>query len=160
VARNPLLVIAKTPFSYRTLLRSAPLVEAMEKILRRLTSDRVGVLDVVGIPSVRVLIPGRRTGLVRATTLQCVDVESGILVVGSNWPRPAHPAWSNNLQEANTARVRRRNHQYDAEVREIVGSERSEAWAAILGAWPNYELAQQRVPQRPFRIFRLALQPS
>jgi len=156
VAQNPLLVIAKTPFSYRILLRSAPLVEAMEKILRRLTRDRVGVLDLVGISSVRVLIPGRRTGLVRATTLQCIDVEGGILVVGSNWARPAHPAWSTNLQEVKTVRVLRRSNQYEAEVREIVGSERSEAWEAILGAWPNYELAQQKVPQRPFRIFCLA----
>jgi deazaflavin-dependent oxidoreductase (nitroreductase family) len=132
----------------------------MEKIIRRLTNDRLGVLDLVGIPSVRVLIPGRRTGLVRTTTLQCIDVEGGILVVGSNWARPVHPAWSTNLQEAKTARVLRRNNQYEAEVREIVGSERSEAWASILRAWPNYELAQQKVPQRPFRIFSFALQPS
>ncbi len=54
----------------------------------------------------------------------------------------------------------RRNNQYEAEVREIVGSKRSEAWASILGAWPNYELAQQKVPQRPFRIFSLTVQST
>jgi deazaflavin-dependent oxidoreductase (nitroreductase family) len=132
----------------------------MEKMLRRLTRDRIGVLDLVGIPSVRVFIPGRRTGIVRATTLQCVDVEDDVLVVASNWARAAHPAWSTNLQEAKTVRVLRRNNQYEAEVREIVGSERSEAWASILGAWPNYELAQQKVPQRPFRIFCLTVQST
>jgi deazaflavin-dependent oxidoreductase (nitroreductase family) len=132
----------------------------MEKMLRRLTRDRIGVLDLVGIPSVRVFIPGRRTGIVRATTLQCVDVEDDMLVVASNWARAAHPAWSTNLQVAKTVRVLRRNNQYEAEVREIVGSERSEAWASILGAWPNYELAQQKVPQRPFRIFCLTVQST
>jgi deazaflavin-dependent oxidoreductase (nitroreductase family) len=136
------------------------LVEATDKILRRLTRDKFGVLDLVGIPSVRLLIPGRRSGLVRATTLQCIDVEGGILVVGSNWARPVHPAWSTNLQEAKAVQVRRRNHHYKAEVREIVDSERPEAWASILRAWPNYELAQRRIPERPFRIFFLAFQPS
>jgi deazaflavin-dependent oxidoreductase (nitroreductase family) len=160
MARNPLLVVAKAPVSYRLLLRSAGLVEAVEKILRRLTSNRIGVLDLVGIPSVRVFIPGRRTGLVRATTLQCIDVEGGLLVVGSNWARPVHPAWSTNLQEAKAVQVSRHNNQYEAEVRAIVGLERTEAWSSILRAWPNYELAQRKIPERPFRIFFLARQPS
>jgi deazaflavin-dependent oxidoreductase (nitroreductase family) len=160
VARNPLLVVAKTPASYRILLRSAGLVEAVEKMLRRLTANRIGVLDLVGIPSVRVFIPGRRTGLVRATTLQCIDVEGAILVVGSNWARPVHPAWSTNLQNTKTVQVLRHNNHHEADVREIVGPERSEAWASILKAWPNYELAQRKIPERPFRIFLLALQLS
>jgi deazaflavin-dependent oxidoreductase (nitroreductase family) len=157
MSRNPLLAVAKSPVSYRMLLRSAGLVEVTEKILRRLTRNRFGVLDLVGIPSVQVLIPGRRTGVVRATTLQCIDAQGGIFVVGSNWARPVHPAWSTNLREAKAVEVRRRNDHYEAEVREVVGSDRSEAWASILRAWPNYELAQRKVPGRPFRIFLLAL---
>lgn len=155
MSKNPLLIIAKSPFSYRMLLRSAALVEAVEKALRRLTSNRIGVLDLVGIPSVRLLIPGRRTGQIRATPLQCIDVEDGVLVVGSNWGRPSHPAWSTNLKAAKTVQVLRRNVHYEAEVREIEGTERSQAWATILDAWPNYELAQRKVPERVFRIFFL-----
>ncbi len=156
VARNPLLVVAKMPASYRILLRSSGLVEFVEKVLRRLTKNRIGVLDLVGIPSVRVMIPGRRTGRVRATTLQCIDVEVGILVVGSNWARPVHPGWSTNLQEAKIVQVWRHHTHYEAQVHEMVGSERSEAWVSILRAWPNYELAQRKVAERPFRIFLLS----
>ena len=81
-------------------------------------------------------------------------------MVGSNWGRPTHPAWSANLQAAETVRVLRHNMWYEAEVHEIVGAEHSEAWSSILKAWPNYELAQEMVPDRRFRIFALALEPT
>ncbi|HEY1651615.1 MAG TPA: nitroreductase family deazaflavin-dependent oxidoreductase [Acidimicrobiales bacterium] len=116
----------------------------------------MGVLDLVGIPSIQLLIPGRRSGIVRATTLQCVEFGDGYLVVGSNWGHPSHPAWSANLQAVKNVRARHRDQEFQADVRELVGSERSQAWASILRAWPNYELAQQMSSGRPFRIFALA----
>lgn len=154
--KNPLSIMAKWPFSYRLLLKSAALVEVVEKVLRRLTRDRIGVLDLVGTPSVQLLIPGRRSGIVRPTTLQTIEAEDGFVVVGSNWARPSHPAWSANLQAIKSVRVRRRDQEFRANVREIVGAERSQAWDSILRAWPNYAIAQEMASQRPFRIFALA----
>ena len=152
--KNPLSIIASWSFSYRLLLKSAAVVEVAERVLRRLTTNRVGVL--VGIPSVRLLIPGRRSGVVRATTLQGIETDQGFLVVGSNWARPSHPAWSANLQAIKSVRVRHRHDEFQAKVREIVGPERSEAWDSILRAWPNYAIAQEIASARPFRIFALA----
>ena len=123
VARNPLLVIAKTPFSYRILLSSAALVETMEKVLRRPTSDRIGVLDLVGIPSVRVLIPGRRTGLFEPRRCSASISTPASWLWDQTEARPVHPAWSTNLQEVETVRVLRRNKNYEAKVREIAGME-------------------------------------
>jgi len=154
--KNPLSVMAQWPFSYRLLLQSAALVELAEKVLRRLTRDRFGVLDLVGTPSVQLLIPGRRSGIVRPTTLQTIEADDGFLVVGSNWARPSHPAWSANLQAIKTVRVRHRDKEFQASVREMVGAERAQAWDSILRAWPNYAIAQGMASERPFRIFALA----
>lgn len=153
--RNPLLVIARQPFGYRLLLRYATLVELCERLLRRLSKGKFGVLDLASVPSIRLLIPGRRSGRVRTTTLQCIEVEGRLVVVGSNWGRPTHPAWSANLQAVETVQVWERTGDYEADVQEIVNPERSSAWAAVLRSWPNYELAQRMAPDRPFRIFAL-----
>lgn len=160
VARSPLLVIAEWPPTYRLILKSAPLVETTEKVIRRVTRGRLGALDLVGIPSMQLLIPGRRTGVVRATTLQCIDGGDGFFVVGSNWGRRSPPAWAVNLQAITHVRARRRQDEYEAAVREVVGPERSQAWTSILDAWPNYAIAQQAAPDRPFRIFTLTGRPN
>jgi deazaflavin-dependent oxidoreductase (nitroreductase family) len=149
------LVLSEWPVTYRLLLKSAPLVEILEKAVRRLTKGRTGVLDLAGIPSIRLFIPGRRSGIIRPTTLQCIDDGERLFVVGSNWGREGDPSWALNLAARTRVRAKRRKADYESEVREVLGAERAEAWASILRAWPNYELAQEMVPGRPFRIFAL-----
>lgn len=160
MARNPLLVVSEWPFTYRLILKSAPLIEALERMLRRATKGKRGVLDIVGIPTMRLFIPGRRTGIVRATTLQCIRGGDGLFVVGSNWARGSHPAWATNLQAVKSVRARCQQVEYEASVREVEGPERREAWTSILRAWPNYDLAQRMAADRPFRIFTLSGPPA
>jgi deazaflavin-dependent oxidoreductase (nitroreductase family) len=159
VVQNPLLVVSEWPFTYRLILKSAPLIEALEKMLRRATKGKWGVLDIVGIPTIRLFIPGRRTGVVRATTLQCISGGDGLFVVGSNWARVSHPAWTANLQAVKRVTARRQQVEYEAAIREVEGPERGEAWTSIVRTWPNYELAQRMAADRPFRIFTLTGPP-
>ncbi|WP_418006055.1 nitroreductase family deazaflavin-dependent oxidoreductase [Mycobacterium sp. PDNC021] len=112
-------------------------------------------MDLVGLPAIRVTVAGRRTGMSRTSTLYCVDDGNRVLVIGSNWGHEDHPAWSANLIAVSEVDVRRRLYQGRATVRLLTGTERDQAWATILRRWPSYQIAQDRVPQRPFRIFEL-----
>jgi deazaflavin-dependent oxidoreductase (nitroreductase family) len=138
VAWNPLQAVARNPTAYRMLMRRSGLVAWSERAIRKVSRGRIGVLDLVGIPSIVVTVPGRRTGIARSTTLQCSAAGDELLVVGSNWGSAHHPEWSQNLRAAAVVEVRRRSERFQAGVRELTGAERTRAWATIVEAWPNY----------------------
>lgn len=153
---NPLQRLARNPTAYRVLiLNGHGIIQGLESALRFLTSGRLGALDLVGLPNVRITISGRKTGLARSATVQYVPFRDGLLLVGSNWGRTRHPSWSANLKAAQRVTVRRRGHRFVAAVRLLAGAERDEAWAEALAFWPNYRLAQERAGARRFRLFVL-----
>ena len=153
---NPLQRLARNPTAYRLLVLSGhQIVEGLESMLRFLTSGRLGVLDLAGLPNVRITSAGRKTGLARSATVQYVPFDEGLLLVGSNWGRARHPSWSANLQAAQRVTVRRRDSRFAATVQLLGGAERDEAWDNALASWPNYRLAQECAGRRRFRLFLL-----
>ena len=153
---NPLQRVARNPIVYRRLvLGGRPAAEGTESLLRFATGGRLGVLDLVGLPNVRITISGRKTGLARTATVQYVPAESGLLLVGSNWGRDKHPSWSANLKATQRVTVRERGHRFVADVRLLTGEERNKAWAKVIAHWPNYQLAQDQAGGRRFRLFLL-----
>lgn len=120
-----------------------------------MTSGRLGVLDLAGLPNVRITTSGRKTGLARGATVQYVPFRGGLLLVGSNWGRERHPSWSANLKAAQRVTVRRRGRRFVASVQLLTGAERDDAWGAVLDHWPNYRVAQDRAGRREFRLFLL-----
>ncbi len=157
---NPLQRVARNPTAYRWLvLRGRPVAEGVEALLRFATKGRVGVLDLTGLPNAQVTTSGRKTGLARTASVQCVPVGDGLIVVGSNWGRPGHPSWSANLKAAERVTVRRRGQRFTAKVRLLTGQERDKVWATVVAHWPNYQIAQDRAAGRPFRRFLLTPTP-
>jgi deazaflavin-dependent oxidoreductase (nitroreductase family) len=153
---NALQRLARHPAAYRWLvLNGRPVVEGLESLLRFATNGRLGVLDLAGLPNVRITISGRKTGLARSATVQYVPDGAGLLLVGSNWGRERHPSWSANLKAVQRVTVRRRGHRFVATVQLLTGAERDKAWATVLAYWPNYLLAQDRAGRRQFRLFLL-----
>ena len=153
---NPLQRVARNPTAYRWLvLRGRPVAEVVEALLRFASKGRLGVLDLTGLPNVQVITSGRKTGLARTATVQCVPVEDGLILVGSNWGLARHPSWSANLKAIQRVTVRRRGHRFTAKVRLLTGEERDEAWATVMAHWPNYQIAQERAGGRRFRLFLL-----
>jgi deazaflavin-dependent oxidoreductase (nitroreductase family) len=153
---NPLQRVAGHPTAYRRLvLNGRPVAEGLEALLRFVTSGRLGVLDLAGLPNVQITTSGRKTGLARTATVQYVPVGNGLLLVGSNWGRDRHPSWSANLKAVQRVTVRRRGERFVAAVRLLTGEERDEAWSTVLAHWPNYQVAQDRAGRRQFRLFML-----
>ena len=122
---NPLQRVARNPTAYRWLvLRGRPVAEVVEALLRFASKGRLGVLDLTGLPNVQVITSGRKTGLARTATVQCVPAGDGLIVVGSNWGLPRHPSWSANLKATERVTVRRRGHRFTAKARLLRGGTR------------------------------------
>lgn len=140
----------------RAFAKVAPhVVPALDRAVHRLTRGKV-------LPSARMLpglvltVRGARTGLSRSTPLACVPEEAGSwLLVGSNFGRPAHPAWTANLLRHPDAEVSRQGATIPVRATLLTGAARAEAWQAAVHFWPPYAAYQARV-DREIRIFRIS----
>ncbi|WP_328318058.1 nitroreductase family deazaflavin-dependent oxidoreductase [Streptomyces sp. NBC_00388] len=156
--------------STRTFARIAPhLVPAMDRTVHRLTRGRV-LLSAQMLPGVILTARGARSGVPRVTPLACMPEnpakgEAGDggeerpwprtwILVGSNFGRPGHPAWTANLLAHPDAEVSWKGQDIQVRARLLEGAERAAVWAAALAFWPPYAAYQARV-DREIRLFRL-----
>ncbi|ARX84251.1 MULTISPECIES: nitroreductase family deazaflavin-dependent oxidoreductase [Streptomyces] len=139
----------------RAFARVAPrVVPAMDRGVHRLTRGKV-LLSARMLPGVILTARGARSGLDRRTPLACVPEEGGSwLLVGSNFGRPAHPAWTANLLAGSDASINWRGADIPVRARLLAGAERAAAWETALAFWPPYATYQARV-EREIRLFRL-----
>ncbi|ALC28196.1 MULTISPECIES: nitroreductase/quinone reductase family protein [Streptomyces] len=144
--------------STRAFAKVAPhVVPVLDRTVHRLTRGRV-------LPSARMLpglvltVPGARSGRPRVTPLACMpegEAESTWILVGSNFGRPGHPAWTANLlARPEEAVISWRGRSIPVRARLLEGAEREEVWRVALAFWPPYAAYQARVERR-IRLFRL-----
>lgn len=119
--------------------RFLPQITALDKLIHRLTRGRFGLLDLAGLPSLMLTVPGRKSGIPRTTPLLCVPHDGGWLIAGSNFGAPKPPLWVGNLRAASSATVGFKGTTYDARWAELEGEERAAAWAVMTATWPNYD---------------------
>ncbi|MET9727167.1 nitroreductase family deazaflavin-dependent oxidoreductase [Streptomyces zaomyceticus] len=141
--------------STRTFARIGPrVVPAMDKAVHRLTKGKV-LLSAQMLPGVVLTARGARSGLPRVTPLACMPEPDGRwLLVGSNFGRPGHPAWTANLLAHPDAEVNWKGEDVPVRAELLAGEERADAWRAALEFWPPYATYQARV-EREIRLFRL-----
>ncbi|MEV8453740.1 nitroreductase family deazaflavin-dependent oxidoreductase [Streptomyces sp. NPDC052095] len=142
----------------RTFARIAPhVVPAMDRAVHRLTRGRV-LLSSRMLPGLVLTVPGARSGVPRTTPLACmpeVGAELSWILVGSNFGRAGHPAWTANLLAGpDRAVVNWRGRDIPVHATLLKGAEREEVWAAALRFWPPYAAYQARI-DREIRLFRL-----
>ncbi|MFF4182174.1 nitroreductase family deazaflavin-dependent oxidoreductase [Streptomyces sp. NPDC001691] len=142
--------------STRTFARIAPhVVPAMDRAVHRLTRGRV-ILSAQMLPGVVLTTRGAKSGLPRTTPLACMPEEGRDtwILIGSNFGRPGHPAWTGNLLAHPDAEISWRGRDIAVRARLLDGEERLEAWQAALNFWPPYATYQSRI-EREIRLFRL-----
>ncbi|MFD9218599.1 nitroreductase family deazaflavin-dependent oxidoreductase [Streptomyces sp. NPDC060064] len=142
--------------STRAFARIAPhFVPALDRAVHRLTRGKV-LLSAQMLPGVVLTARGAKSGLPRVTPLACMPEESGDwILIGSNFGREGHPAWTANLIEHPEAEVSWRGKDVLVRARLLEGEERERAWRAALTFWPPYATYQSRV-EREIRVFRLS----
>ncbi|MEU2915363.1 nitroreductase family deazaflavin-dependent oxidoreductase [Streptomyces massasporeus] len=142
--------------STRGFARVAPhVVPALDRAVHRLTRGKV-LLSAQLLPGVVLTSTGARSGLPRRTPLACMPEGDGRswILVGSNFGRPGHPAWSHNLLAHPDAVISWKGRDVPVTARLLAGEERAAAWQALLRFWPPYAAYQARV-EREIRVFRL-----
>ncbi|MFE7804392.1 nitroreductase family deazaflavin-dependent oxidoreductase [Streptomyces sp. NPDC057430] len=141
--------------STRTFAKVAPhFIPAMDRAVHRLTRGKV-LLSAQMLPGVVLTAKGAKSGQPRVTPLACMPEPAGTwLLIGSNFGRDGHPAWTANLLKHPDAEVSWRGEAIPVRAELLAGEERAAAWRAALAFWPPYATYQQRV-EREIRLFRL-----
>ncbi|EDY47895.1 conserved hypothetical protein [Streptomyces clavuligerus] len=150
----PLRVIRRVSTTRPFLLIAPSVVPVVDRLVHRLTRGKV-------LPSARMLpsgvltVTGARSGLPRTHPLACMPEPDGSwILVGSNFGRPGHPAWTGNLLAHPEAALNWKGVDIPVRARLLTGEEREETWRRLLDFWPPYAIYQARIDRR-IRLFRL-----
>jgi len=129
-------------------------VPPVDRLLSRLTGGRV-VLSGSMVPSLVLEATGAQSGRTRTTPLACLPEDSGsFLVVGSNFGRERHPAWTANLRAHPEATVTFQGQRVPVTARQLDADEKEAVWPRLTAVWPNYDRYSE-VSGRDLRVFRL-----
>ena len=129
-------------------------VPPVDRLLSRLTGGRM-VLSGGMVPSLVLETTGARSGQRRTTPLACLPEDDGsFLVVGSNFGRAQHPAWTANLRADPDATVTYRGRTVPVRAALLDRGEKAAVWPRLTEVWPNYDRYTE-VSGRDLRVFRL-----
>ena len=129
-------------------------VPPTDRFLHKVTGGRVIVSRLL-VPSLVLTTTGRKSGLPRESPLACVpDPAGGWWVVGSNFGREAHPAWTGNLIATPEATVSYEGTTCAVDAHLLTDDEKAQVWTTLTTAWPAYD---QYVASsgRNIRVFKL-----
>ncbi|MGV9450232.1 nitroreductase/quinone reductase family protein [Streptomyces sp. NPDC003635] len=142
--------------STRGFAKVAPhVIPALDRAVHRITRGRV-LLSARMLPGVVLTSTGARSGLSRRTPLACMPEPEGDswILIGSNFGRTGHPAWTANLLAHPAAEINWKGADIAVTARLLTGEERAAVWTRALAFWPPYATYQARV-EREIRLFRL-----
>jgi deazaflavin-dependent oxidoreductase (nitroreductase family) len=141
--------------STRGFAKVAPhVIPVMDKVVHRLSGGKV-LLSAQMLPGVVLTAVGAKSGLPRRTPLACMPEDGGTFVlVGSNFGRTDHPAWTANLLRNPEAEVSWKGRDIPVTAELLVGDARAAAWGELLRFWPPYAAYAARI-DREIRLFRL-----
>ena len=130
-----------------------PMDRAAYKITRGRYLMSAGMVPVLILTST-----GQKSGLARESPLACVPEGDGWYVVGSNFARPSHPAWTGNLMAHPEAKVGFRGTTYAVDAHLLSDEEKAETWPRLVQTWPAFDDYRQ-ITDRNLRVFRLTRRP-
>lgn len=146
----PGVVLASAPFRWL----GPKVFPRFHRLVLRATGGRT-MLDSKAQPMLMLATTGAKSGQRRETPLATVPLARGTyLVVGSNFARERHPAWTANLLAHPDASVTFRGTTFDVSARLLTGEERAACWDEALEWYPGWR-DYLEVTDREFRVFEL-----
>lgn len=136
----------------------APLVSRVappaDRFLSRVSRGRVTLSGLL-VPTLVLQVWGARTGELRVVPLACLPSSDGsFLVVGSNYGRTSHPAWTANLLANPSVTVTFRGRVAAMTGTLLDDAAREAVWPELLRVWPAYA-DYTEMSGRELRVFRL-----
>lgn len=108
-------------------------------------------------PTMVLITTGRRSGEPRPVSLVYVPAGDDAFVVGSNWAREGHPAWSHNLVAHPEATVLAGGERWSARARLLDDEENARRWPDLVEVMPQWDEYVQ-MTDRNLRVFALERQ--
>jgi deazaflavin-dependent oxidoreductase (nitroreductase family) len=121
--------------------RVAPRVD---RFLLKVTGGRGVTIGRKALPTLFLTTVGRKSGKERVTPLLYLRDGERIIVAGSNWGQPHHPAWALNLKADARARVQIGRETTEVVARVAEGEERERLWPFLEEKWPAYRTYRKR----------------
>jgi deazaflavin-dependent oxidoreductase (nitroreductase family) len=107
------------------------------------------------LPALMLTTIGHRSGEPRQAPLACLPERDGsFVVVGSNFGRERHPAWTTNLLADPNATVGFGRRTIPVVATLLDDEQRDEMWGRLVEVFPNFEPYEER-SGRHLRVFRL-----
>jgi deazaflavin-dependent oxidoreductase (nitroreductase family) len=141
---------AMSKAGYQFLLHVAPRID---RVVIPRTNGRLSAngIDRVGL----VTTTGAKSGEQRTQPLVLIDDGAGLLLIGSNYGRASHPAWSYNLLARPECDVVFRGPKQRYRAALLSGEERDKAWATAVDFYAGYANYKTSAAPREIRLFRL-----
>lgn len=106
------------------------------------------------LPILMLITVGAKTGEERRVPLATIPDGDVLYLVGSNFGREKHPAWTGNLIKTPAARVTFQSETFPVTATLLDAEAKADVWPKLLALWPNYDGYQER-SGRDIRVFRL-----
>jgi len=130
-----------------------PILTPLDKLVHKVTRGR-WMLSRGLLPVMVLTTTGARSGEPREVPLACIPDGDVIYLVGSNFGREKHPAWTGNLIKTPRAEVSFKGERFAVDARLLDDEEKAEVWPRLLEVWPNYDRYVER-SGRNIRVFCL-----
>ena len=128
-------------------------VPQLDTMVHKLTGGRA-TMSGLYTPVLILTTIGRKSGEPRPTPLATFPHGGDFIVVGSNFGRANHPAWSHNLLANPEATVEYRGKKFPVTARLVSPEEKAELWPKITKQLQNFERYPER-SGRDLRVFML-----
>lgn len=132
-------------------------VPRLDRWVHRLTGGRT-TMSAGMVPTLLLTTTGSQSGRPRTAPLACMPDGDAVYVVGSNFGRERHPAWSTNLIAHPRASVSFAGAERAVVAHLLSPEEKAATWPRLLQAWPAYDSYAER-SGRDLRVFRLDPDP-
>jgi deazaflavin-dependent oxidoreductase (nitroreductase family) len=138
----------------RSFMRIAPkIVPHLDRTLHKVSGGRV-IMSGGMLPSLVLSTTGARSGQLRTTPLATKPQNGSWYVVGSNFGRDNHPAWTANLIANPDAEISFRARDILVRAHLLSTEEKATMWPELVRFWPNFDVYTER-SGRDLRVFRL-----
>jgi deazaflavin-dependent oxidoreductase (nitroreductase family) len=138
----------------KTFMHVGPkIVPHLDRALHKLSGGRL-ILSRGMLPSLVLTTTGAKTGQRRTTPLASKPQNGSWYVVGSNFGRDDHPAWTANLIANPDAEISFEARDISVHAHLLTAEEKADFWPQLVKFWPNYEVYVER-SGRDLRVFRL-----
>jgi deazaflavin-dependent oxidoreductase (nitroreductase family) len=134
------------------------IITPLDKAVFRLTKGK-RMLSQGLVPTLVLTATGAKSGEPRVVPLACFPKDDAIYLVGSNFGREHHPAWTANLRKHPDATVAFEGEQFAVRAHLLSAEEKAAVWPWLTTEWPNYDVYTER-SGRDLRVFRLERLPS